>query len=421
MSLTEPALADYAMPSLGADMDEGTVIEWLVQAGDPLERGQVIARVETEKSDIDIEIWHDGVVAEIVAGPGATVPVGATIMRFSSSDHVQAGIAPVTAASPLAGLPPEVPAPAPQMQRTNDVSSVDADGAVWATPLARRLAGAQGIVLADVVGSGPSGAVRSGDLPTWSASHQAEPNAETGDELDETIEVAAAALPPRMSRTERMRSMIAARMELSNHDIPHYRLERDVDLGPLTAYLSMINEQRPITERIVPAAALVRAVALAAAKHPELNGSWSDGRFHPGQGVNVSVAISLRTGGLVTPTIRNADDASLDDVMTLLREFTAAARTGTMRSEWTRSDSSITVTNLGERGADLVHGLISPPEVALVGFGRIRERALVVDGAVVARPVVTATLGADHRATDGAIGSRFLSTIAHLLEEPGCL
>lgn len=319
-------------------------------------------------------------------------------MRFSSPDHVQADIAPVTAVPPTA-----------------------AAVAVWATPLARRLAGEQGIVLADVVGSGPSGAVRAGDLPTRAASHQAEPSAETGDEQAETIEVTTAAVPPRMSRTERMRSMIAARMELSNHDIPHYRLERDVDLGPLTAHLSMINEERPITERIVPAAALVRAVAVAAAKHPELNGTWSDDRFHPGQGVNVSVAISLRSGGLVTPTIGNADDASLDDVMTLLREFTTAARTGTMRSEWTRSDSSITVTNLGERGADLVHGLISPPEVALVGFGRIRERPMVVDGAVVARPVVTATLGADHRATDGAVGSRFLSTIARLLEDPKCL
>jgi pyruvate dehydrogenase E2 component (dihydrolipoamide acetyltransferase) len=421
MSITEPALADYAMPSLGADMDEGTVIEWLVQAGDTMERGQVIARVETEKSDIDIEIWHNGVVAEIVAGPGATVPVGATIMRFRSSDHVQVDIAPVKAAPPTVASPTKAPAPAPQTQRTDDVSSAGADGAVWASPLARRLAKEQGIVLADVAGSGPSGAVRAGDLRTWAASHQAEQRAETGDELDETIEVTAAAVPSRMSRTERMRSMIAARMALSNHDIPHYRLEWDVNLGPLTAHLSRLNEERPITERIVPAAALVRAVAVAAAKHPELNGTWSDGRFHPGQGVNVSVAISLRSGGLVTPTIRNADDESLDDVMTLLREFTTAARTGTMRSEWTRSDSSITVTNLGERGADLVHGLISPPEVALVGFGRIRERPMVVDGAVVARPVVTVTLGADHRATDGAVGSRFLSTIANLLEEPECL
>ncbi len=399
MTVTEPALTEYAMPSLGADMDEGTVIEWLVNVGDTLVRGQVIARVETEKSDIDIEIWHDGVVAEIVAQTGATVPVGTTVMRFRSSDQVPADIAPMT-----------------------DVVPSGVGGAVWATPLARRLAAEQGIVLADVVGSGPSGAVRAGDLPTWAAPTQAQPQAQPQADLQDSPDAAVAArVPSQTTRTERMRSMIATRMETSNREIPHYRLERDLDLGPLTAHLSTLNEARPITERVVPAAALLRAVALAAAKHPELNGTWVDHRFHPGQGVNVSVAISLRTGGLVTPTIRDADGSSLDDVMALLREFTTAARAGTMRSEWTTAESSITVTNLGERGADLVHGLISPPEVALVGFGRIRDRAVVVDGVVVVRPAVTATLGADHRATDGAVGSRFLSTIAKLLEEPECL
>ena len=410
---------DYAMPSLGADMDEGTVIEWLVGVGDPLERGQVVARVETEKSDIDIEIWHDGVVAEIVTGPGATVPVGTTLMRFGSS-----GQAPDRAGRPAAAAaaPPALtPEPAPELERPDDVSLPVAVEPVRATPRARRLATEHEIVLAGMVGSGPSGAIRAVDLPTLPTSPTTTAPAVPDEEPATLIAATVAPSTTSMTRTERMRSMIAARMELSNDDIPHYRLERDIDLGPLTAHLAALNEARPITERVVPAAALVRAVAIAAARHPELNGTWSDNRFHPGKGVNVSVAISLRSGGLVTPTIRDADTETVDRVMMLLREFTTAARTGTMRSEWTRSDSSITVTNLGERGADLVHGLISPPEVALVGFGRIRERPIVLDGAVVARPVVTATLGADHRATDGAVGSRFLSTVAKLLEEPECL
>ncbi|MGK0274928.1 MAG: pyruvate dehydrogenase E2 component (dihydrolipoamide acetyltransferase) [Ilumatobacter sp.] len=409
MSIAPSALAEYSMPSLGADMDEGTVIEWLVGIGDTFERGQVVARIETEKSDIDIEIWHDGVVAEIVVGPNATVPVGTTLMRFHG---VGVGVTETHAAS-------VAPKPEPDGQTTPESSvverTVDArrqgdSDVVWASPLARRLAGEQGIALADVVGSGPQGAVRARDLSGSVASSNDEP----GDEV---------AVPPaaRMSRSDRMRSMIAARMTRSNHEIPHYRLERNIDLGSLVEYLSTINEQRPIAQRVVPAAALVRAVAIAAARHPELNGTWSDDQFRPGPGVNVSVAISLRGGGLVTPTIRDADAASLDEVMALLREFTTAARSGTMRSEWTTTVSSITVTNLGERGADLVHGLISPPEVALVGFGRIFERPVVVDGVVVARPVVTATLGADHRATDGAVGSRFLSTVASALEEPECL
>jgi pyruvate dehydrogenase E2 component (dihydrolipoamide acetyltransferase) len=216
----------------------------------------------------------------------------------------------------------------------------------------------------------------------------------------------------------RMRAVIADRMTRSNDEIPHYRLERTVDVAALQRHLAAINETRPVAARIVPAAAFVRAVARAVARHGELNGSWVDGRFRPGSAVNVSVAISLRAGGLVTPTIAAADQLSLEETMELLREFTTAARAGALRSEWMRDDSTITVTNLGERGADLVHGLISPPEVALVGFGRILERPWVVDGTVVARPVVNVTLGADHRATDGAVGSRFLSTLARFLEEP---
>ena len=124
----------------------------------------------------------------------------------------------------------------------------------------------------------------------------------------------------------------------------------------------------------MPAAAFVQAVAHAAGRHRELNGTWIEDGFCPGSGVNVSVAISLRTGGLVTPTIPDADRLSLDEMMERIREYTTAARSGTLRSEWMRDDSTITVTNLGDRGADLVHGLISPPQVALVGFGRILER-----------------------------------------------
>jgi pyruvate dehydrogenase E2 component (dihydrolipoamide acetyltransferase) len=207
-------------------------------------------------------------------------------------------------------------------------------------------------------------------------------------------------------------------MDRSNREIPHYRLDRTVDVEALLAHLARINEGRPVADRIVPAAAFVLAVAHAAARHREFNGTWVDGGFRPGDAVNVSVAVSLRTGGLVTPTIADADERTLDEMMRLLRDATTAARSGTLRSEWMRDDSTITVTNLGERGADLVHGLISPPEVALVGFGRILERPWVVDGSVVPRSVVVVTLAADHRATDGAVGSRFLSTLARFLEEP---
>ncbi len=370
---------DYAMPSLGADMDEGSVVEWLVAIGDRVERGQIVARVETEKSDIDIEIWQDGVVDEILVPTRRVVPVGTLLMRLHSVDQHAAD--------------------QPASMRSSQPSD-----RVLASPFARRLADDRGISLSEVEGSGPRGAVRARDLPDAGAPSRSH----------------ATAAPPDHSsgRTARMRAAIAQRMAISNRDIPHYRLERTVDLDALLRRLAVLNEHRPVAGRIVPAAAFVAAVAHAAGRHREFNGTWTDDGFCPGSGVNVSVAISLRTGGLVTPTIPDADRLSLDEVMERLRDYTTAARSGALRSEWMRDDSTITVTNLGERGADLVHGLISPPEVALVGFGRILERPWVVDGTVVARSIVNVTLGADHRATDGAAGSRFLSTLARFLEDP---
>ncbi|TFH19473.1 MAG: dihydrolipoamide acetyltransferase susbunit E2 [Acidimicrobiales bacterium] len=214
-----------------------------------------------------------------------------------------------------------------------------------------------------------------------------------------------------------MRSLIAERMSRSNREIPHYHLARDIDVGRLEAWLAERNDSRPITERVLPAACYVRAVALAAARHAEFNGSWIDDHFEPADSVNVAMAISLRGGGLVTPNVQDADERSLDEVMSTLNELVSAARSGNLRASW-MTGSTITITNLGDTGADLVHGVISPPQVALVGFGRSLRRPWVIDDLVTIRPIVTATLAADHRATDGANGSRFLATVATHLEHP---
>jgi len=211
--------------------------------------------------------------------------------------------------------------------------------------------------------------------------------------------------------------MIASRMERSNREIPHYHLALDVDLTELDRWLAERNESAPIAERILPAAAFVRAVALAAAAHPELNGHWIEDRFVPAAEVNVAMAVSLRRGGLMTPKVERADQRSVAEIMAELRQHVTAARTGSLKASW-MTGATITVTNLGDHGADLVHGVISPPEVALVGIGRPTERPWVVDGSVAVRRIVTVTLAADHRATDGASGSRFLRAMADLLEHP---
>jgi pyruvate dehydrogenase E2 component (dihydrolipoamide acetyltransferase) len=389
------ATFDYAMPSLGADMDEGRVIEWRVAPGDVVHRGDLMAVVETEKSDIDIEIWHDGVVEEFLVDVGQLVDVGTPIARLRSIG------APPIPSSPAAA-PERAPAPAPTATRAPTPTRTKGER-VPASPLARRRAADHGVDLRDITGSGPDGAVIDADVRAVLATgpvRAAGPEPATRD-------------APRRS----MRALIAERMATANREIPHYHLARDLDVGTLEAWLAERNEQRPISERILPAACFVRAVALAAARHRELNGYWVDGHFEPAESVNVAMAISLRRGGLVTPHVERADERTLDEVMAALGELVAAARTGNLRARW-MTGATITVTHLGDTGADLVHGVISPPQVALVGFGRARRQPWVLDGDVVVRPVVTTTLAADHRATDGAIGSRFVATLATLIDRP---
>ncbi|HSL73834.1 MAG TPA: dihydrolipoamide acetyltransferase family protein [Ilumatobacteraceae bacterium] len=393
---------DYALPSLGADMDVGRVVEWRVAIGDEVSRGDVMAVVETEKSDIDIEIWHDGVVQEFLVDLREEIPVGTPIVRLGGRGP---SAAPAPAAPSEVRQPSAAPSPSPLASSLPPPPAAAAilGDRVPSSPRARRVAAERGIDLADVVGTGPGGAVVAADVPAPGAVPAA---------VATTPEVTEGAASP-----DRMRALIAARMTQSNRDIPHYHLAVDVDVTTLERWLQERNEARPIGERVLPAAAYVRAVALAAADHPELNGRWVEDRFVPAEGVNVAMAVSLRRGGLMTPNIEHTDQRSLDEIMAALREHVAAARTGSLKARW-MTGATITVTNLGDHGADLVHGVISPPEVALVGIGRPTDRPWVVDGAVTARRILTLTLAADHRATDGVTGSRFLRTVAHLLEHP---
>jgi pyruvate dehydrogenase E2 component (dihydrolipoamide acetyltransferase) len=214
-----------------------------------------------------------------------------------------------------------------------------------------------------------------------------------------------------------MRQAIGALMARSKREIPHYYLEHQIEMSRALSWLEERNRERGVGERLLPPALLLKAVARAAAEIPALNGFWVDGAFQPAPGVHLGVAISLRGGGLVAPAIHDADEKSLDRLMAELLDLVNRARVGRLRGT-EMADPTLTVTNLGELGADLVHGVIYPPQVALVGFGAIRTVPWAADGMVGPRPAVTATLAADHRASDGHAGSRFLTQIDHHLQEP---
>jgi pyruvate dehydrogenase E2 component (dihydrolipoamide acetyltransferase) len=236
-------------------------------------------------------------------------------------------------------------------------------------------------------------------------------------------------VPPEPARTEQprgedrsaaMRDAIAALMARSKREIPHYYLATTIDMQRALDWLTRENLERPVTDRLLYGVLLLKAVGLALREVPELNAVWRDGHAVRSESVNVGVAISLRGGGLVAPALRDTDRQSLGALMRSFRDLVQRARTGGLRSS-ELSDPTITVTSLGEQGVESVFGIVYPPQVAIVGFGRIVERPWSIDGQIVSRPVLTATLSADHRVTDGHRGSRFLVAVDRLLQDPARL
>ena len=277
------------------------------------------------------------------------------------------------------------------------------------SPYARRRARELGLDPAVVTPGRPGGVVRAAEIEAAAA---AAPAAEPPQRPR----------PPRQPTTpaEAMRAAIGQLMARSKREIPHYYLQTSIDLGPAMEWLAERNTGRPPSERIIPAALLLKAAALAVREVPDLNGFYLDGGFQRSEQVHLGVAVALRGGGLIAPAIHDADTLALDDLMAALKDLVARARAGRLRGS-EMSDPTLTVTNLGEQGAELVHGVIYPPQVALVGFGRVVDRPCAVDGAVLVRPVTVATLAADHRVTDGRLGSRYLAALEARLTHPEAL
>lgn len=401
------------MPSLGADMEAGTLLEWRVQPGDTVHRGDIVAVVDTEKSTIEVEVFEDGVVEALLVEPGTEAPVGAPLARIAAVAPAAAAAAArptraVAAGRKRAARPRKAKAKPAARPGTAEPAPTVAPVAAHlrASPLARRRAAERGIDLAAVAGSGPGGAVVAADLdratvvPAPAAPEAAVPG------------------PPgrREDRQAAMRRAIGALMARSAREIPHYHLATTIDMATALAWLAETNEQRSVSERLLPGALLLKATALAAREVPALNGFW-DGSYRPSPAVHLGVAVSLRGGGLIAPAIHDADRLTLDELMAALRDLVGRARAGRLRSS-EMSDPTLTVTNLGDQGVDEVHGVIYPPQVALVGFGRVAERPWAHGGMLGVRPTVRATLAADHRATDGMIGARLLNAIDRLLQHP---
>jgi pyruvate dehydrogenase E2 component (dihydrolipoamide acetyltransferase) len=344
------------------------------------------------------------VVDQLIVPPGTTVPVG-TLLASIRSDGAPAP--PAAEAVERPAPPPEArPAPAPQP------AVVLAGERVRASPVARKLAADLGIDLHLVQGSGPHGAIERADVERAAAAQR----------RAEQIPAPAAAPAPAAVRPAAtdfqaaMRRAIAAAMARANREIPHYYLETRIDMSRALRWLEAENAKRSIKDRLLPAVLLLKAVARALGDVPELNGYWLDDRHQPQEAIHIGFAIALRQGGLVTPAIHHVDLKSMDELMEALRDLITRVRAGRLRSS-ELTDATITVTNLGDMGVETVYGVIYPPQVALVGLGRIVEQPWAENGMLGVRPVLTATLAGDHRATDGRRGAQFLEALNRYLQE----
>jgi pyruvate dehydrogenase E2 component (dihydrolipoamide acetyltransferase) len=380
-------MIEFKLPSLGADMDEGKLLAWKVKPGDRVKRGDLVAVVETPKAAVDVEIWQDGIVQELITQPGEKIPVGTVMARLSAAGEVPAP-APTPAAAP-APAPIAAATPAPTRHPVS--------------PAARKHARELGVDVEKLTGSGPHGSVTVEDVER-AAKGVARPAP------------APAAAPP-ADKQLAMRKAIAAAMSRSKREIPHYYLSQTIPMQRAVDWLTAYNEQRPVADRLLMGAPQLKAVALALKDFPDLNGFWKDNAFQPAQGVHVGVAISLRQGGLIAPAIHDVAELGLDELMKSLADLVRRARAGSLRSS-EMSDPTITVTNLGDQGVDEVFPIIYPPQVAIVGFGRLAPRPWAEDGMIGAVPAVVASLAGDHRASDGHRGARFLAAVAALLQEP---
>jgi len=445
-------MSDFKMPSLGADMDDGTLTSWKVKPGDKVKRGDIIADVETAKGVIEIECFEDGVVDEIFVQPGVNVPVGTVIARICTEAELTtpgppkhmvvearaaaAAEAPAvqTAAAPAAVAEAPSPAATPEPAAAAEHARI--------SPLARKIAADLHVDLKHVTGTGPGGAIVRADIER--AAKEQKGAAPPIPAAAAPVSVAAAPAPAAQAPAPApqpvaappvvpaaapapaakgpadfqtaMRQAIAAAMAKSNREIPHYYLETHLDMKRPLQWLEEENAKRSMKERILPVVMLLKATALALADNPQLNGFWIDDHLETSEAINIGFAISLRTGGLVTPAIHHVDLKTIDELRDAVSDLIMRTRAGRLKSS-EMTDSTITMTSLGDRGVEKVFGVIYPPQVALVGFGKTIDQPWVENGMIGVRPTLIATLAGDHRASDGHRGALFLESLNQHLQE----
>ena len=412
-------ISEVVMPQMGADMTEGTIVRWLKSEGDAVSRGEIIAEIETDKANVEIEAFESGVFRKVLAQEGDTVDVGIPIAIIAApeDDISHYGATPSAAkpaqvaaaerpsaktpvvAKPAAEAkqkPPSPPAPVP---RTN--------GRVRASPVARKLAEERGIDLSTLRGTGPDGRIVRRDVEAAQSSAHATPAA---------AQPASAPQPVAMSK---MRQTIARRMAQSKREAPHYYVTIDIDMADAERVRHQLNDLHHNELHVSVNDLIVKASAIALARHPMFNTWFIDDTVQQHEAINVCIAVAL-DDGLIAPAILDCGNKTLVDISQAGRDLAQRAKSGALKpDEYT--GGTFTVSNLGPYDVETLIAIIQPPQTAILGVGSVREVPVVRDGQIVAGRLMKVALSADHRVTDGAQGAQFLNEIRRLLEKPVAL
>jgi pyruvate dehydrogenase E2 component (dihydrolipoamide acetyltransferase) len=444
------------MAQLSPTMEEGRLLEWKVQEGDRVEPSDVLAEIETDKANMDIEALKGGVVRKIVVEAGATVPVGSIIGIIGEPDEdisallaeaeaSMAGTPPVADAEPAEETPAEEPAPPAEPQEAESdaapepqlpapiVPVVETDhshvaessvtGRIRVSPVARRMADQAGIDLGLIEGTGPGGRIVKDDVEQAIATGAARPAAAAAPTASPgtpaASSIAPATGPARLEAKDvelsMMRKAIATRLTQSIGPIPHFFLTSEIDMGRALDMRKEMN-QRIAPEKVGVNDLLVKATAEALARHPEINASWAGDRIRYHASADIGIAVAVEDG-LITPVLHEADRKGLLQIARESVDLVARARERKLMPEEYQG-ATFSVSNLGMFDIDQFTAIINPPEAGILAVGSTIEKPVVEDGEVVVRRRMRVTMSCDHRVIDGASGARFLRTFRAMLENP---
>jgi pyruvate dehydrogenase E2 component (dihydrolipoamide acetyltransferase) len=425
---------DVVMPRLSDSMEEGTILRWMKSAGDPVEQGDELVEIETDKANMVYEAPAAGTLIEVVAEEGATLPIGEVIARVGEPGEAVSdgggggGNRESTTPASESGASPEsrdpVPAPTPATEApaaSPQPTGPAGDGRVKASPLARRIAHERGLNLSGLAGSGPGGRIVKADVeravteaPVATPEAAAAPAGPTPG-VGERPETAKGSVS--LEELTKLQSTVARRMAESKATAPHFYLSVEVDMTRAVEARARLKAAAAEGEP-VPSFndMVVKASAIALREHPRANGAYRDGRLELYSRVNIGVAVAARDA-LVVPTVFDADTKGLRQIATETRALAERVREGTITPP-ELSGGTFTVSNLGMFGISNFAAVINPPQAGILAVGAIAEQPIVRDGEIAVGNVMPMTLACDHRILYGADGARFVDRIRNLLEEP---